>query len=303
MNTTDNRIQWHSAFEASLQIELEQELEYLTFEAEHLLAKKPLQIDVLVIKKERNIAVQKNIGRIFRMHNIIEYKSPDDELSIDDFYKVYGYACIYKSEARAVNKIPVDQITITLVCYHYPIAMLRRLEGDRNIRIEQVEAGIYYLKGDFLPIQLIIIPQLSVESNYWMNHLRRNLKSSDDIRDFLERYEKRKNSKLHQALADVVVRANWKKMEGEKMMCEALRELFADELRESKMEGELISKIQLTVKKYKKGYQVEETADMLEETPENIRQIYNAIESAGPGPDYDEEQIYQAIRDKLVIVQ
>ena len=85
------------------------------------------------------------------------------------------------------------------------------------------------------------------------------------------------------------------------MMCEALRELFADELRESKMEGELIAKIQQTVKKYKKGYQVEETADMLEETPENIRQIYNAIESAGP--DYDEEQIYQAIRDKLVIAQ
>ena len=41
--------------------------------------------------------IQKNIGRIFRQYNIVEYKSPDDYLSIDDFYKVYAYCCLYKS--------------------------------------------------------------------------------------------------------------------------------------------------------------------------------------------------------------
>lgn len=35
----------------------------------------------------------------------------------------------------------------------------------------------------------------------------------------------------------MVFRANWKTMEEEKKMCDALRELFAEELRESKEEG------------------------------------------------------------------
>ena len=73
MNTNDDKIQWHPAFDAALQIELEDEAEYLEFEPEHLLSKKPMQIDVLV-KNE---------------YNIIEYKSPDDKLNIDDFYKTY----------------------------------------------------------------------------------------------------------------------------------------------------------------------------------------------------------------------
>ena len=45
----------------------------------------------------KDVKIQKNIGRIFRQYNIIEYKSPEDNLDIDDFYKVYAYACIYKS--------------------------------------------------------------------------------------------------------------------------------------------------------------------------------------------------------------
>ena len=75
-------------------------------------------------------------------------------------------------------------------------------------------------------------------------------------------------------------------------MCEALRELFADDLRESReagimegrtagkiegrIEGKLEGKIELIIKKYKKGCTAEETADMLEEPPSQIRQIYDA---------------------------
>ena len=86
MNTEGEKIQWHPAFDAALQIELGEEAKYLTFEPEHLLSKKPMQIDVLV-KNEKKVKIRKNIGRIFRQHNIIEYKSPEDHLNIDDFIK------------------------------------------------------------------------------------------------------------------------------------------------------------------------------------------------------------------------
>ena len=50
----EEKIQWHPAFDAALQIELGEEAKYLTFEPEHLLSKKPMQIDVLV-KNEKKV--------------------------------------------------------------------------------------------------------------------------------------------------------------------------------------------------------------------------------------------------------
>ena len=126
MNTNDEKIQWHPAFDAALQIEFGEEAEYLEFDSEHLLSKKPMQIDVL-IKNEKHVKIQKNIGRIFRQYNIIEYKSPEDNLDIDDFYKVYAYACIYKADTEKIDLIPAAELTITFVCYHYPRAMLDKL--------------------------------------------------------------------------------------------------------------------------------------------------------------------------------
>lgn len=50
---TDGRLQWHSGFSAALRVELEEELDDLCIEDEHMLSKKPMQIDVLVVKKKR----------------------------------------------------------------------------------------------------------------------------------------------------------------------------------------------------------------------------------------------------------
>lgn len=84
----DGKIQWHPAFAAALRIELADELEKVQIEEEHLLGRKPMQVDCLVVKRNKNQQIHKNIGQLFREHNIIEYKSPEDSLSINDFYKV-----------------------------------------------------------------------------------------------------------------------------------------------------------------------------------------------------------------------
>ena len=303
LNTNDEKIQWHPAFDAALQIEFGEEAKYLEFDPEHLLTKKPMQIDVL-IKNERHVKLKKNIGRIFRQYNIIEYKSPEDALNIDDFYKTYAYACIYKSDTETVDLIPADELTITFVCYHYPRTMLHKLEKDRGMAVEEKDSGIYYLMGDAIPVQLVIVPQLSQEHNYWLNNLRNDLKAGSEIKNFIERYSTNKNSKLYQALADTVMRANWEKMKEGQNVCEALKELFADDLRESELkgrnagiiEGRNAGKIELVIKKYKKGYTAEETADMLEEPVSRIRQIYDAIENNAP--DYDADTIYRQLREQ-----
>ena len=39
-------------------------------------------MDLLIIEKRKGVQIQNEIGKIFRAHNIIEFKSPDDNLTI-----------------------------------------------------------------------------------------------------------------------------------------------------------------------------------------------------------------------------
>lgn len=233
----DALIQWHPAFDAAFQIELHDDASALTFEPEHLLSKKPIQMDLLVIKKVPHVQIHKNIGHIFKLHNIIEYKSPTDYLSINDFYKVYGYACLYQALTEKICEIKPENITITFVCSYYPREMLKNITLQRGITVEKYDEGIYYLNGDEFTMQLIVTTQLAKDENYWLYNLRDNLKSGGEIKDLIDHYEEHKSSPLYQAYIDAIARANWEEMEAEKKMCEALRELFADEFKESRESG------------------------------------------------------------------
>lgn len=235
--TQDGTLQWHPAFAAALRIEFEAELDILEIHDEYPLSKKPMLVDVLVVKKEAQRPVHKNIGRIFRKHNIIEYKAPDDYLSINDFYKVYGYTCFYQADTRKVMEIDPEELTITFACGHYPRKMLQHLKTTRGLRVEKQESGIYYILGDMIPMQVLVTKKLSKEDNYWLSNLRNDLKAGPEIRELVGRYEAQKNDNHYQAVMDLIVRANWEQVKEEKEMCDALRELFAQELKESEEIG------------------------------------------------------------------
>ena len=230
---TDKVLQWHPGFCAALQIELQEESGNLEFYPEYELSKKPMRKDTLIVKKMTDSSVRKNIGRIFRKHNLIEYKSPGDYLSINDFYKVYGYACFYQSDTEKVGEIRLEEITITFVCNHYPREMLRILKKERKIAVRKIENGIYWLENEFLPIQIILNHELSSDENRWLNSLRTDIKADKETDRLIRDYKEHKDSKLYQAVMDLVVRANQKAMkEARDMLCDALKELFAEELEE-----------------------------------------------------------------------
>lgn len=229
--------QWHPAFSAAIHIELKEEIQYLHIEEEHLLGKKPMQIDLLIIKKPKNVSIRKNIGQIFREHNIIEYKDPGDSLSVNDFYKVFGYACFYQSDTEKILEINPREITITFACYHYPRKLARHLQDVWGMQIRKAEEGIYYLEGTVFSIQLLLIGELSKEKNFWLQNLRDDLKSGGEIKELMEQYKMNKESKLYQDFMNLVVRANQQEMEEEAVMIDALRELFGDELTKAEAEA------------------------------------------------------------------
>ena len=65
---------WQDAFFEALQLELHQYLEALNFVYEHQLSKQALIVDVLVIRKEHDVTIEKNIGKIFKAINLFEFK-------------------------------------------------------------------------------------------------------------------------------------------------------------------------------------------------------------------------------------
>ena len=142
------KLQWHPAFCSALRLELLEDAENLEFTDEFQLTEKPLQIDCTVVKVKKDCKIKNEIGKIFRKHNIFEYKSPKDELNIDTFYKVVAYACLYKVLPNHVDEIPAEEITITLIRDRKPVKLLGELEKS-GYGYKKEAAGPYDAKSRY----------------------------------------------------------------------------------------------------------------------------------------------------------
>ena len=181
MKSEREKVDWHTACKQVLKAELWDYRDKLEFLDEHKLTKEPLRIDCVTIKKPKDLVVNKNFAMFFRETNIIEYKSPNDYLSIKDFYKVYAYVCLYTSLERS----SISEKTITFIIGRTPKKLIKYLEKKRKLIVEKTNTGIYTIKGDFYPMQIINNKELSKDENLWLSTLRDNLdaKTFIDIND------------------------------------------------------------------------------------------------------------------------
>ena len=301
-------LQWHPAFQAALQVELMEDREFLVFQEEHNLSKKPLQMDTLIIKQRKDHVVRKSIGRIFRQYNIVEYKSPEDYISVNDFYKVTGYACVYQSDTRKVLEIPPEELTITLVCSHYPRELVAHLKERYQAAVWEEFQGIYYVKGLMFPMQILVTNRLSKEEYIWLGRLRGGLEVTE-IEPLAREYKSNQEDPLYQAVMDLIVRANAEQYEEVRKMCDALRELFADELEkreergiergiecgieQGREQGILLNLVSLVRKKQKKGMAVEEIAEILEADLQLVQKMYHVLELH---PEHTDTEIVELLK-------
>ncbi len=240
--------QWHPAFFAGLQIEFEEEKDNLIFESEHQLGRKPLGIDVLIIRKDESILPQKNIGKIFRRYNIVEYKSPADYLSIDDFYKVLGYAYLFKSDTAHVDEIRIAELTVTLICHRYPVKLIRYLRESCGDAVTQREKGIYLVEGERIPIQIILTSRLSEEKNLWLKCLGNPLESARTVERLAAAYRRKRKNSLYEAVMDMIIQMNTQYFREGTDMCQALEDLF-DEIMGERFKKKLENELEKEVKK------------------------------------------------------
>jgi hypothetical protein len=188
------KVYWHDAFVEALQVELEEYKDKgaLEFHPEYQLTQESLSIDCVIIKKAKGVVIDKNIARIFRESNILEYKSPTDYVSVFDFYKVYGYACFF----IALEEVPVDEVTISFVESRYPRDLFKHLTNARGWRVEETSPGVYNVIGDMLPIQVIDSRRLPAEENLWLRSLSNKLSPTELEAVLQEAASKGKNARL-----------------------------------------------------------------------------------------------------------
>jgi hypothetical protein len=198
------KLHWHPAFLQAIQQELIDYKDSLQFNYEYQLTTEPLRLDLLIIKKLPGLVIDKNIARIFRADNIMEYKSPGDYLSVKDFLKVYAYACLY---AAITPETEFSGITLTLVEQRHPRRLISYLTGERGYGVEESGPGIYTVKGDYLPIQIIETKRLSGEENLWLKSLTNDLERGAARAILEERKEAARETPLS-AYMDVLLRAN-----------------------------------------------------------------------------------------------
>jgi hypothetical protein len=200
---SDERLNWHPGFVEGLMAEFDEYADGLEFLSEYQLSKEPLRIDVVVIRKRPEIVIEKDVGRIFRGHNIFEYKSPTDYVSVANFQKVCAYAWLYAAE----NGVCIDDITLSFVSARRPDTVIAYCTDALGYLVEEAYPGVYYVSGGFAPMQLIESRKLSGDENLWLRNLRDDI-SAQELEKLLELLAARGGADKRKAYLNAILVAN-----------------------------------------------------------------------------------------------
>lgn len=227
----DASIQWHPGFVAAMNLEMAESRGNLRFEKEYNLNVKPLEIDLLITKESADTPIVNEIGQIFKGHNILEYKNSTDQLDIDVFYKVEGYACLYKAYGETVDFIKEDDVTITFIREAKPTGLFRYFNGH-DYQVSNPYPGIYYITGRVLfPAQIIVTKELDPQPHVWLRALSGKLEKQDmwNLLECIGQLEGKRNKEFGEVVLEVAMRANEriiKELIGDGDMSEALMEIM-----------------------------------------------------------------------------
>jgi len=279
MKSEQKNITWHTGFISAIHLELADYKEYLEFHTEYQLTTEPLKIDCVIIKKPKDLVIQKNFAMFFREINILEYKNPTDYLSVEDFYKVYAYACLYIS----LNKIPVNNITLSLIRSGFSEKLINHLKEIRKYTVEEKNPGIYTVSGDIFPIEIIDSKKLSPEENIWLKDLSNNLETSE-WQNILNKADSRKEDRTWlNVYFDILTRANRESLReirnmGTNAFVEVLEEIGVlddmkarDEARiEERRNREIVQNMR------KQGFTIDQIISATQLSPEKVEALIEA---------------------------
>lgn len=179
-------INWHPAFAAGLEVELEAYRDYLDFKEEYTFNTGPRRLDLLITKHPDSPPIRSPIAASFLHYNLVDYKSPEQSMNVTNFYKVLSYAYSLPDQFHSDNVLA--ETTITLACHSFPVKLVRHIKENilrqKESPLEKIIPGLYHIhmKDYFpFPFQLVILPQLPPEVYLWLHCLGKHLDANSPL--------------------------------------------------------------------------------------------------------------------------
>jgi hypothetical protein len=283
-------VAWHGAAYEMAALEFLEYQSILEYKAEHQLTKEPLRIDVVIIKKKPGTKIDKNIGKIFRDHNILEYKSPEDSLTRADYFKGFAYAFLYSTQ----EGIDIDDTTITYIVTRHPRELLKYLQSKPYLSVTNQEKGLYQVEGAGMPIQIVESQQLSEEENLWIKALSNHIEVKTMEKVFAE--AKKVHGVPVQAYLNAIMQANPDVLE-EVLKMRTKTKTYEEVLQEFGYVNRIYVEKELTKLQEECAKAAEEISKAEEKASKAEEKVSEAEEKASKA----EEKVSKSIQELLVL--
>jgi hypothetical protein len=188
---------------------------------------------------------------------------------VENFYLVYGYACLYSS----LKKVDITDLTLTFIESRHPRTLLAHLQEVRGYDVEEKWPGIYIIKGDILPMQIINSRKLSEEENLWLKGLDNRL-GALQLHRISREADQQRNAERLKAYLDVITRANKESFEEVVKMSDGTLTIKKI-LKEAGWidEWETEGKAKVAVNMLKNGFSVEQVVNLTELDIEKVKSL------------------------------
>lgn len=236
----NKEIQWHPPYIAAMNLEMEADREHFIFVPEYTLNTGTLKID-LFIENTKSSPANNEIGKIFRKHNILEYKNPHDTLGIDEFIKAQAYAGLYKAQGEKTDSREIENITVSLIREAKPVKLFNYFK-KYNVRVTNPYDGIYYvLDRVWFSTQIIVTKELDKTKHQWLCALSGKLEEQD-LRNLLTSIsflDDKMEKEYADSILEVALKANRKlaeRLRSDENMSKTLMEIMEPVLMEVRQE-------------------------------------------------------------------
>lgn len=223
-------VNWHSAVISGFRIEWSAYRNVLTYRSEVSLNTGPRRIDCIIEKKPGSSEIPSPIARKFRHYNLIDYKSPHESMNIINYHKVLSY--VHSLPDLFHDSGIFSNLTVTLVTHHYPRKLIKYLSGFPGKKVEKVISGLYYISNEICHLQIVVLQKLPPEEYLWLHSLTNSLTPDAPLKQLGKIYRLHQEDTDYRNFMNTLIRANHFQKGLDQFMCEALYELFADQLNE-----------------------------------------------------------------------
>ena len=218
-----SNIDWHAGFVSAMKLELMADEKNLEFHEEQFLDERKQRFDLLIIKKRRDVRIR------------------NDTLDIGELHKVLSYTSRYLYERHDYDEYAAEAYTMTLVRDTIPEKLFRQLAGS-DMDYTETHPGIYEVT-DKLPFrtQIIVTGRLKEDGHAWLKGLTKD-GTKEKVQGIIDQTYAldAKHKPLAETVMNVFTGANMVLMheikKEESTMCQAVNELFADEIAELKIQ-------------------------------------------------------------------